>query len=189
MPLNDVQVNTHDLRHPLGAIEYVEYLQENTRKILKQHNGIDEMVAFIAITKDPITGVAYPHISLTVVTDSMLGLTDSGQDKQRFSNLLKQLALKSEALMICIISEAWVIKAETEADMLLARQWLVTHDSIEDCPLRQDSVTIQVEHKALDPRHQIWVAPIHTVEGKRIVGEFSNQPGSDNGRFCNLLPD
>lgn len=189
MPLNDVQIDTHDLRHPLGAIKYIEYLQMKTREMLERQNGINEMMAFIAITKNPMTGVAYPHVSLTVVTDSMFGLTDSGQDKQMFSGLLKQLALKSEALMICIISEAWTIKAETEADILLAKQWMATHDSIEDFPLRQDSVTIQVEHKALSPRHQIWVAPIHTVEGKRTVGEFSNQPNSDNGRFCSLLPD
>lgn len=189
MPLNDVKVDTHDLRHPLGAVEYVEYLQMKTREMLHHQNGIDEMIAFIAITKNPMTGVAYPHVSLTVVSTNMFGLTDSGPDKQMFSGLIKQLARKSEALMICIISEAWTIKAETEADILLAKQWIDTHDGIEDCPLRQDSVIIQVEHKALSPRHQIWTAPIHTVGEKRAVGAFQNQPNSDDGRFCNLLPD
>lgn len=182
-------MDTHDLRHPLGAVEYVEYLQMRTREMLQQQNGIDEMIAFIAITRNPMTGVAYPRVSLTVVTTKMFGLTDSGQDKQMFSGLIKQLAQKSEALMICIISEAWTIRAETEADALLAQHWVDTHDGIEDCPLRQDSVIIQVEHKALSPRHQIWAAPIHMVGEKRSVGEFQNQPNSDDGRFCNLLPD
>lgn len=189
MPLNDVQVDPNDLRHPLGALAYIEYLQVKTKELLQKSNGLAEMIAFVAITKDPMTGLAYPHVSLTIVTSDMFGLTDSGRDKQMFSSLIKQLALKSEALMICIVSEAWTIQANTEEDVILAKHWMSTHDSIEDCPLRQDSVIIQVENKALSPRHQIWIAPITTVEEKRTVGEFCSQPNSDNGRFCNLLPD
>lgn len=189
MELNDVQVNPYDLRHPLGAIKYVEFLQQQAKGLLERQNGITEMIAFVAITKNPMTGIQLPHVSLTIVTTEQLGLSDSGQDKQIFSHIVKQVAHKGEALMICFLSEAWTIDAKTEEDFLLAKHWVETHDGIEDCPLRQDSIMIQVEHKALSPRHQMWVAPIHEVEGRRTVGEFTNKPNSPDGRFCSLLPD
>lgn len=189
MELNDVQVKPHDLRHPLGVIEFVEFLQKYARGLLERDNGITEMIAFIAITRYLRTGVPLPDVSLAVVTTTQLGLGDSGRDKQIFSELVKRIARQGEALMTCFLSEAWTLDARTEEDVLLAKQWVQTHDGIEDCPLRQDSMMIQVEHKALSPRHQIWVAPINTVDGKRSVGEFTNTPNPDGGRFCNLLPD
>lgn len=189
MALNDVQVKIHDLRHPLAAVEYVEFLQQQARRIIERHNGISEMLAFIALTRNPTDGKPLPSIEITMVTTSQFGLTDSGQAKQAFSLLVKRIAQQGAALMICFLSEAWVLNAKTQEDMLLAEQWLKTHDSIDMCPLRQDSVLLQVEHKALNPRHQLWIAPIHTVGEKRTVGEFVNNPNSDNGRFCRLLPD
>lgn len=189
MESNDVKVDTHDLRHPLGAMEYVEFLQQQARALLEGSNGLSEMIAFIAVTRHPVTGVRFPQVSLMILTTDQLRLSDSGTDKQIFATIVRQVAHKGEALMICFLSEAWTIEAKTEEDSLLARQWTETHDGIEDCPLRQDSMLIQVEHKALEPRHQMWVAPILTVDGKRTVGEFTNKPNSSNGRFCSLLPD
>jgi len=186
MVLNDVQISPKILRHP---IEYIELLQRQARVIFERQNGISELMALIAVTKDPTNGDPLPQVHITVVTSDQFGLTDSGHDKQTFSLFVKRIAHQGAALMICFLSEAWVLEAKTKEDMLLAKQWLKTHNGIEDCPLRQDSVLIQVEHKALSPCHQMWIAPIHTIEGKRSVGEFINQPNSDDGRFCNLLPD
>jgi hypothetical protein len=187
--LNDVQIDPRDLRHPLGAFHYVENLQEQSRELVRKFKGIPEMVAFIAITRDPGTGMDLNRVGLTILSTDMFGLDDSGREKRVFSDIIKDFSQKSQAILICLMSEAWTIKATNPEDIALAEDWMRTHDDLSECPLRQDSVIIQSEHKGMDPRNQLRIAPITLVGDVRTVGEFhiESSPLSD-ARFANLLP-
>ena len=189
MELNDVKVpDTKDIRHPLGALKYIEYLQGMSKDAVKRLKGIPDMVSFISLTKDPQTGLDLPKVSTTVLSPDRFGLGDSGRDKRIFSNIIKELAYRGQAIMICVLSEAWTLSARTEEEVPLVQEWLDSGD-ISECPLRQESVLLQIEHKGLSPRNQIWTAPITIIGETRTVGEFSKDPRSHTGRFANLLPD
>jgi hypothetical protein len=187
--LNDVQIDPRDLRHPLGALHYVENLQAKSRELVRQFKGLPEMVAFIAITKNPGTGKDLDRVGLTLLSTDMFGLDDSGSEKRMFSDIIRDFALKSQAVLICLMSEAWTIKATNPDDVALAEEWVRTHDDLSECPLRQDSVILQSEHKGMDPRNQLRIAPITLVGDVRTVGEFQVETASlSDARFANLLP-
>jgi hypothetical protein len=188
MKLNDVQVNLGNLSHPLEALNYIEALQAQSKGVVRSLEGISSMVAFLAITKDPNTWAQLQKPVVTMISAEDLGLSDSGPDKQMMAKAIKLIARKLSAVMICLVSEAWTVLAKTPEDQDLLRKWIQEHGDIAECPLRYEVVLIQTEHKAMDPRHQLWSAPITVVNGVRTVGDFVNAPNTSGGRFCNLLP-
>lgn len=70
---------------------------------VREFNGIPDRVAFIALTRDPITGLDLPGVNLTIITTEELNLTDSGSDKQTFSLIIKEVAHKGNAVMVCFL--------------------------------------------------------------------------------------
>lgn len=137
MQLNDVQVNLKDLRHPLGALNYIEYLQTMARGAVKRFKGLPEMMAFVALTRDLKTGLDLPHVGLSVITSSDVGLGDSGREKRIFSEIVKKIAHRGQAVLICFLSEAWTINSKADVEESVMRYWMAS-DDISECPFRQE---------------------------------------------------
>ena len=78
---------------------------------------------------------------------------------------------------------------QTQEEFLAVDEYMKTHESIEECPHRREVVMIHLEHSRLNPRHQIWSAPIEETADKRTVGKFELQDSTGmETRFNCLLP-
>ena len=190
MALNDVRISNAGVEHPLIAEEFMEDLQVIVRALFKKYDGIPELLAIMAITKGP-RGPLGETLMIPIGAVSDLNLTCSGRDKRVFSQILRAAAIRGNAVMLTLVSEAWALTADTPESIAAAQKWVKEHpEGIEDCPFKKEVVMLQVEHKKTSPRHQLWFADVTRNGETTSLGEFKRQPyDTPEGRLVNLLPD
>jgi hypothetical protein len=168
----------------------VEDLESKLRLIFEKYRGLQEITAFLGVTRNPITQEPFKGLTIMVLestSDFQLGMNE--RDKDKFTSIVEKAAHLSNAIMVAFVSEVWTIQPKNPEEALECEKYIKDHDSLEECPHRQEALMIHLEHSRLTPRHQIWTAPIEETKESRTFGkfEFQDLPGMQT-RFNCLLP-
>lgn len=168
----------------------VEDLAKKINLVFEKCNGLREITAFLGATRNPVTQESLKQMEILIlgsVSDFNLGI--SGREKDIFTEIVGQVAHRSNAIIVAIVSEVWTLLPKTEQEFLECQEYLATHDSLSECPSRKEAVMLHIEHSRLTPRHQLWHAMIKETDGKRSLSQFE-APDFDGmqTRFDCLLP-
>lgn len=133
-----------------------------------------------------------PPVALILRKGTLMeGLGAEFPDKERknqFAEVMRQRCSRHQADAICLIAEAWALKAEKEGDV--DREY-DKYGSLEHHPNRVDIVMYQLESRAGNWLGQALIHQKPEGGGNgRMVGKIAwlGQPDRVSGRFSDLLP-
>lgn len=142
-------------------------------------NGDIAPHAFLVTTKKFETGedLSEPEVIVIATLDEF---DDGGKDV--FVEAIKKMAERTGSIGAAFLSEAWLVSASSTMEAM-------KFGSLGNHPSKRDTVLITFDHIAYPiGTGKMLSAEITAVDGKRVIGEFTDFGlNKGSGRFCGLL--
>jgi hypothetical protein len=164
----------YDVRNADGWSACLSDLRDLVRQIATERE-MQFVSAHLFCEADPCSGEAWSPPGVVCIVGAF---TDPDQSKDEYAARLKIVATAGVAIASVFITEAWMARRDSRQPDL--------HRRPADDPDRIEALFMQTEHRVHSA--ETWYAPITTVDGRRVVGDWQSMAGDDmGGRFTGIL--
>lgn len=128
---------------------------------------------------DPLTGDATGngHTSIFATFFGENGDVSIEEAKDMFAHMVRIQAMAGDGYATIFLAEAWMSQGSEDAPPATPPR---------DDPNRTEALICIAQHR--DFGSMMWVAPVVSEDGERVIQQWEERPGLSGGRMHNLVP-
>lgn len=188
-PQSNAEKSALDLKTYEGALAYTRSLLPLVRQTFDR-DGYHSTMAFVMVSRSPETFEPLDEIGIAITAPEK-GFTDQAS-KDAFSDALRDIIVRCEAVGVVFVSEIWMARAEK--DEIEKVQRFSRQGSLEHYPGRTEALYVSLEHsqRGHATAFHAEITRPNGKDGPPVVADWREWEGNGkgstvSGRFANLL--